>query len=58
MFTKRWPWLGRLISGEEFEIYFGHKTVYYGDSRGKFALDMKTGFSFRNLIRFQAKPRS
>jgi hypothetical protein len=35
MFKKRWPWLGKLVSDEGFEISFGHKTLYYQDNHGK-----------------------
>jgi hypothetical protein len=37
MFKKRWPWRGKLVSDEGFEIFFGHKTAYYQDNRGKFS---------------------
>jgi hypothetical protein len=48
MFKKRWPWLGRIVSEEGFEISFAHKTVYYSDGRGKFALGHEDGLLFRN----------
>jgi hypothetical protein len=43
MFRKRWPWLGKLVSDEGFEISFAHKSVYYHDSRGKFELGYEDG---------------
>jgi len=43
MLTKRWPWLGKLISDEGFEISFGHKEVYYRDNRGKFGFAYEDG---------------
>jgi hypothetical protein len=46
MFKKRWPWLGKLVSDEEFEISFGHKTVYYQDNRGKYSFGYEDGLLF------------
>jgi hypothetical protein len=43
MFRKRWPWLGKLVSDEGYEISFAHKTVYYRDSRGKFSFGYEDG---------------
>jgi hypothetical protein len=36
MIRRRWGWLGKLVSDEGFEIYFGHKSVSYSDTRGTF----------------------
>lgn len=44
MFKKHWLWRGKIISDEGFEIFFGHKTVYYQDSRGKFSFGFEDGF--------------
>lgn len=44
MFRKRWPRLGKLISDEGFEISFGHRSVYYRDSRGEFELAYEDEF--------------
>jgi len=48
MFRKRWPWLGKIVSDEGFEISIAHKTVYYSDGRGKFALGYEDGLLFKN----------
>lgn len=37
---------GKLISDEGFEITFGHKSVYYRDSRGKFVFGYEDCYLF------------
>ena len=43
MFRKRWPWLGKLVSDEGFQISFAHKSVYYHDPRGTFEFGYEDG---------------
>jgi len=43
MFKKCWPWRGKIISDEGFEIFFGHKTAYYQDNRGRFSFGFEDG---------------
>jgi hypothetical protein len=43
MIRRRWGWLGKLVSDEGFEIYFGHKSVSYSDTRGTFEFGFEDG---------------
>ncbi len=46
MFKRKFPWLGKLVSDEGFEVAFGHKSVYYIDYRGKFEFGYEDGYLF------------
>ena len=46
MFKKRWPWRGKLVSEEGFQISFAHKSVYYHDTRGTFEFGYEDGLLF------------
>ena len=55
MFKKRWPWGGKIISDEGFEIFFGHKTAYYQDDPANSHLGLRTDSSSQGLIRIPVK---
>jgi hypothetical protein len=44
MLKRRWRWFGKPVSKEGFEVFFGHKSVYYQDSRGKFEFGYEDGY--------------
>ena len=46
MFKRKWFGFGKLVSDEGCEISYAHRTVYYRDSRGKFAFGYEDGFLF------------
>ena len=56
MFKRRWPWLGKLVSDEGFEISFAHKGVYYRDSRGKFEFGYESGLLSSTPYQIEGEP--
>ena len=50
MFKRRWQRFGKLVSSEGACVSYGHKTVYFLDHRGKFALPYEDGILFPRAL--------
>jgi hypothetical protein len=46
MWKRRWGFIGRLRSDAGYYIYYGNKSVTYGDDRGEFEFAFEDGLLF------------
>jgi hypothetical protein len=58
MFRRQWIWFGKLISDEGFKLWYGHKSIYYEDARGRYCFGFEDGLLFPEPFRVKGAPKN